>query len=246
MNRITAVNALRAAHPALADGAYQARTSTVKPSPLLNTKCKREAQTIKAKDGWVMTCYRFSKTKQIWKSDYPNQVPGWSRFDADTNTEYVVLANTSDGARTVTIPTSTPSTVFSGIFGSTLNPKTLSNGKLTVKVPARTVAVFKANAAVPAVTANISSSISFKQYGNSGHPEITAKLTGTTSPAVATFVYRTSGEAEWQVLGADDNSTYRMVVPEWAWDVDGSIDVAAVIRTPNGRYAISPALTIAK
>ncbi|MEY3407418.1 MAG: hypothetical protein RL038_479, partial [Actinomycetota bacterium] len=73
-----------------------------------------------------------------------------------------------------------------------------------------------------------------------------AKLTGTTSPAVATFVYRTSGAAEWQVMGADDNNTYRMVVPEWAWDVDGSIDVAAVIRTPNGRMAISPAITIAK
>jgi glycosidase len=246
MNRIKAVNELRENHPALTNGTLQSRKTSVKPSRLVNKKCRKEAKSVITSDKWLLTCINFSKKRQVWRADFPNQVPGWSRFDSETNTEYVVLANTSDGARTVTISTSTPSTVFNGILGTSQNPTSLANGNVTLKVAARSVAVLRAAAPVPAVTAELSASISYDRYGNSSHPEIKTTLVGSSSPAVATFVYRTSSSDPWTLMGSDDNRNYMMVVPDWVWGEDDEIEIAAIIRTPNGRMAVSPIVTAQK
>jgi glycosidase len=246
MNQLKAVNTLRAAHPALADGAQELRAGVVKLSKQVGKPCKSEARSIKTTDGWELTCMRINKKKQIWKADYPNQVATWSRFDTDTNTEYVVLANAADGKRVVTVPTSTPSTTFRGILGSTSAPVSKADGKVTVTVPARGVVVMKADSAVPAVTGNFAATISYKAIGISGKPELTASVSGTNSPMVATFVYRESSSDEWKVMGADDNRTYRMVIPNWAWGSGSSIEFAAILRAPNDRVAVSPLLTVQK
>jgi hypothetical protein len=48
------------------------------------------------------------------------------------------------------------------------------------------------------------------------------------------------------LMGSDDNRNYMMVVPDWAWDEDDLIEIAAIIRTPNGRVAVSPIVTAEK
>lgn len=246
MNQLKAVNLLREAHPALADGAQELRAGVVRLSKQVGKPCKFEARSIKTNDGWELTCMRLSRKKQIWRADIPNQVATWSRFDTDTNTEYLVLANTADGSRVVTVPSSTPSTTFRGILGSVATPASKADGKVTVTVPARGVVVLKADSAVPAVTGNFSATISYKAAGISFKPEISAAVTGTNSPMVATFVYRASNQDDWKVMGADDNRSYRMVIPAWAWAGASSAQFAVILQAPNGRVAVSPVVTAQK
>lgn len=246
MNAIKSVTALKSANEALTTGAYQYRKTTVKQSTQVNKTCKSEAKTIVTKDKWQLTCFRFNKKKQVWQADYPNQVAAWSRFDTQTNTEYVVYSNTSDGIREVTLTTSTPNTNFAGLLGSSATFKSDATGKLTVKVPARKVAVFKAASAVPEVTTSITAAVAYTSYGKSGSPEVSATLTGTSSNAIATFIYRETPSSEWKVFGADDNRSYRMVIPEWVFGDETTVEIAVIIRTPDGDLAISPALSVNK
>jgi hypothetical protein len=246
MNYIKKLGVLRAAHPALTDGALIWRKATTKLPKEAGTACKPLWKSMITKTTkWNLTCSKV-KGKLVWTADYKTEVAAWSRIDAAARREYVVLSNSSDGVRTVTLPTSSFKNQFLGIFGVTTKATSTSTGILTVSVPARTVAVFKAGAALPTPKAAVTATVIYNRLGAPGVPVISAKLSTTTDPLTTTFIYRANSSSEWAVLGIDDSPSYKMAIPVWAWAGANSMQVAAITKTTNGRLSVSPALTITK
>jgi pullulanase/glycogen debranching enzyme len=246
MNYIKSLGALRQAHPALTDGAMIWRKVTTKLPKEHGTSCSKQWKVLITKTTkWALTCTKV-KSKLVWTVDYQKEVAGWSRIDAATNREYVVVANSTDGARTVTLPTSSARKSFTGVFGSAASATANATGQLTVTVAARSVAVFKANASIPAPAAAVASTVIYNKLGSPGAPVISAKLSTTTDPLTVTFIYRANSNSPWAVIGSDDSPSYKMAIPDWAWNGGSTMQVAAITKTTNGRLSSSPKLTVTK
>jgi hypothetical protein len=245
LNTITKLGALRAAHPALTTGAMIVRKAVVTMPVEHGKKCTKEAQSkFSSKDRWEITCIKFSKKRQVWQVDNPRQVAAWSRIAQSDKREYVVLANSSDGKRVATITTSSPSTKFRGIFGSTTIRSSDKAGKLLVSIPARTVVVLRADGAVKSQLAAPTVTVGFNANGLSDEPEIVAQLSDRSVPVVVTFVYREDAAAQWKPLGVTDDGVYRMIVPSRILTADPSIQVAAIVKTASGLTSFSPTVSV--
>jgi glycosidase len=186
---------------------------------------------------------------QAFRSEHPGFVQGaaitryadtnviaWSRIDATDNHEFLVVANNSKTIRTVTIPVSTKSSAFVGVFGSTATFN--SSGKTTIKVtvPARKAIVLRAanTLTIPEVLPVLT--LKVKTDYTAQAPMLLASTTAKT-PLVVTFLARASESDEWEVIGVDDSPTYRFALDPWVWGDNASMQFAVIARTYDGRVA---------
>jgi hypothetical protein len=156
-----------------------------------------------------------------------------SRFDAVARREYVVAFNTGSEPAAATFTTSTPSSAWTALQG-TSTPTTDAAGRLTVTVPARASIVLKADAvlpqpAAPAVTVKVG-----KDYAT-GKYRLSAAVPGA-DPSTVTFVMRRRGAANWTTLGSDDARPFRVFIPP----MRGTVEVAAVVKDTTGQVASTP------
>ncbi len=186
---------------------------------------------------------------QAFRTQYPGFVRGaaitrfgndyvaaWSRIDATDNHEFLVVANNSKVAKTVSIPVSTKSSAFTGVFCTTI--KFTSNAKSSVKVtvPARKAIVLRAANTLTIPTTAPVLTLKAKADYLAQAPILVAGTTAKT-PLVVTFLARATANDDWQVIGTDDSPTYRFVLDPWVWNGNSSMQFAVIARTYDGKVA---------
>ncbi|MFC5043150.1 pullulanase-type alpha-1,6-glucosidase [Ornithinimicrobium kibberense] len=138
-------------------------------------------------------------------------VYAFSRIDADELVEYVVVANNSTETASVSVPTYSEKTQFTGIYGDTARIRTGTDARLAVDVAPLSVEVYRAGKALkprqeaPAVYLDSPSAGGVV----GGRAEIGASVPDHVFAQV-TFAYRPVGGEDWTVLGTDDNAPYRV------------------------------------
>jgi glycosidase len=160
-----------------------------------------------------------------------------SRIDAATRTEYVIAFNSGDEASTVTFPTSTPSTTWTPLLGSSA-AATDAAARMTVAIPARSSIVLRADAPLPQPAAPSVTLKSSKDFPT-GKYRLTASVPGA-DPSTVTFVMRRKGAATWTPLGSDDARPFRVFVPASR----ANVEVVAVVKDSVGHVASSTSLPL--
>ena len=191
---------------------------------------------------------------------YADEGPGiyaFSRIATGKNREYVVAANSADVAKTATFPTYSANSTFTRVWpapgkglkgakgakGSDAGVALRSDAakKVTVQVPARSVAVYRA--AAPLKSDRLAPTPSIAA------PDAGAILEGRTPVSVdlprddfqqATVSWRTVGAPSWTRLGTDDNAPYR-VFHDVADLAKGTIvEYRVVVRDHDGDLGVAP------
>jgi glycosidase len=163
-------------------------------------------------------------------------VSAWSRIDASDNHEYLVVVNNGKTAKTVSIPVSTKSSNFVGVFGSTQTFRSNTKSVVKVTIPARKAIVIKAAKTLTIPTAAPVLTLKVKSDTTAYAPTLVASTT-TKTPLVVTFLARATENDEWQVIGTDDSPMYRFVLDSWVWDGNETMQFAVIARTYDGKIA---------
>jgi glycosidase len=157
-----------------------------------------------------------------------------SRIDSATRTEYVVAFNTAGQPTTVTLPTASPNSSWTGLMGSP-GTRTGADARMTITIPPRSSMVLRADQPLPTPPAP-SVTIRSAKDSVSGKYRLTAIVPGI-DPSSVTFVMRRRGEQDWTVIGTDDARPFRVFVPPTR---GVTVEVAAVVKDSAGGVASSP------
>ncbi|GAB2622712.1 1,4-alpha-glucan branching enzyme [Paractinoplanes abujensis] len=155
-----------------------------------------------------------------------------SRVDRAQRVEYVVAANSSTTAKTVTVDTWTPSTTFRGIYGSTAAPQTAADGKVTITVPPLSAVALRADKSVSASSAP---TVTFTSPADALVPTRTKLAVETTGDPLARVTFAAQvGDGPWRLVGSGTNAAYH--------DLTGlaggtTVRYKAVVRDGKGRLA---------
>ncbi len=154
---------------------------------------------------------------------------------ADAGVEYVVALNSGTSARTVTVPTGSPSTGFQRIYPATGSAATGSTRGLSVEVPALGAVVLRADKAQPVPSSGASVRLTPPPAGAEvvGPTEIGATVTGSVFGEV-TFAARAVGQSDWTVLGTDDAAPYRVYADLASFGKGTKVELRAVARDLGG------------
>ncbi len=154
-----------------------------------------------------------------------------SRIDAQARVEYLIAFNNSDEAATVSVPTSTPSSAWTGLLGSG-SATSDATGRVSLTVPALSSVVLQAAQPMPVPAAPSVSLRTAKDVLTSRY-RLTATVPGT-DPSSVTFLMRRQGQTSWTVVGTDDARPFRVYVPPQR---GVTVDLAAVVRDSAGQTA---------
>jgi pullulanase-type alpha-1,6-glucosidase len=162
----------------------------------------------------------------------------FSRVEAKSGTEYLVVANNSTAARSATFSTFGKNAKFAQIHGGTAVLTSGKDTRVTASVPALSVSVWKARSRIAARKAAPTTWLTSPQPGGvvGGRAEISAALTENAFAQV-TFAARPVGTSTWRVLGTDDNAPYRVFN-----DVSGAakgtlLEYRAITRDSSGNVS---------
>ena len=138
-------------------------------------------------------------------------VYAFSRVDAASGREYLVVANNSTTAKSATFATFGKNATFNPIYGGHTEVRSGKDTRVTATVPALSVSVWKAQAHLPDRESAPATWITSPQPGGvvGGRAEISAALTDSAFSQV-TLATRPVGTSSWRVLGTDDNAPYRV------------------------------------
>jgi pullulanase-type alpha-1,6-glucosidase len=135
----------------------------------------------------------------------------FSRIDEASRTEYVVALNNAPSAKSATFATYGHNQDFRPLYGTTATERSAKDGRLSVTLPAQSVAVWKADS--PMDKPKSASPVYLTSPGAGdvvgGRAEIGAAIPANTF-AQTSFYYRPVGTTDWQSLGTDDNAPYRV------------------------------------
>ena len=138
-------------------------------------------------------------------------VYAFSRVDAASGREYLVVANNSTTAKSATFATFGKNATFNPIYGGHTEVRSGKDTRVTATVPALSVSVWKAQAHLPDRESAPATWITSPQPGSvvGGRAEISAALTENAFAQV-TFAVRPVGTSAWKALGTDDNAPHRV------------------------------------
>jgi pullulanase-type alpha-1,6-glucosidase len=134
-----------------------------------------------------------------------------SRIDKADKREYLVVANNATTDKTATFSTYSARSKFAPLLGTSGDLRADASGRVTVTVPALSVAVYRANSTMEVSTAAPAIYPTSPSAGGvvGGRAEIGAAVPANTFAEV-TFLQRPVGTSAWTTLGTDDNAPYRV------------------------------------
>src|SRR5690606_17847489 len=160
----------------------------------------------------------------------------FSRMLPADGVEYVVAVNNDVEPATATFPTFSADTDFTPVHGAEGAITSGADTRVSVEVAPLSAVVYRASAPAPGSESPPQISLSGGEL--TGRAEVTAEVTSQESGSMpfvqVTFAARPMGsEAEWQVLGTDDQPPYR-VFADTATLPDGEVELVAVAKPPSG------------
>jgi pullulanase-type alpha-1,6-glucosidase len=135
----------------------------------------------------------------------------FSRIDKERRYEYVVALNNAAAPASATFATYGHNQTFAPVYGTTSSVRSGKDGRLTVTLPAQSVAVWKASTPMDKPRSAPPVYLTSPSAGGvvGGRAEIGAAITTNTFAQVS-FLYRPVGTTAWKALGTDDNAPYRV------------------------------------
>jgi pullulanase-type alpha-1,6-glucosidase len=135
----------------------------------------------------------------------------FSRIDTAHRTEYVVALNNATEAKSATFATYGHNQNFAPVYGTSSVVRSAKDGRVTVTLPAQSVAVWKATSPMDRPQSAPAVYLTSPGAGDvvGGRAEIGAAIPDNTFAQVS-FVYRPVGTTAWKALGTDDNAPYRV------------------------------------
>jgi pullulanase-type alpha-1,6-glucosidase len=135
----------------------------------------------------------------------------FSRIDTAHRTEYVVALNNATSAKSATFATYGHNQDLAPVFGTSTTLRSAKDGRVTVTLPAQSVAVWKAVSPMDKPASAPPVYLTSPGAGDvvGGRAEIGAAIPANTFAQV-TFLYRPVGTSAWTTLGTDDNAPYRV------------------------------------
>ena len=161
-----------------------------------------------------------------------------SRIDAADRREFVVGFNNAKTDKTLTIPTSTPSTLFKSVWGSGVDATSAANGTITITVPAYSSIVLRAENQLPAATTAVAPVLSYEFDTGNKTVNLSATL-ATSDPATVSFAMKLPGAKSWTYLGSDDAATFRLYWNYTKALKGKKIAFVAISKTTSGAVAVS-------
>ncbi|GAA3789024.1 pullulanase-type alpha-1,6-glucosidase [Streptomyces coacervatus] len=132
----------------------------------------------------------------------------FSRTDARTGQEYVVVFNNAGDEKTASFATGSANMKFRGIYGTSADVTSDTDKKVTVTVPAGSAVVLKAAGKLAEPTAKPTLSLKAPATGATGTVEISADVDGGRLNRVV-FAAQT-GNGKWKTLGSADHAPYKV------------------------------------
>jgi pullulanase-type alpha-1,6-glucosidase len=162
----------------------------------------------------------------------------FSRVDAASGTEYIVVANNSITTKSATFATYGKNARFAQIYGGSAALTSAKDTRVTASVPALSVSVWKAQSKIAQRKAAPTTWLTSPQPGAvvGGRAEISAALTENAFDQV-TFAVRPVGTSSWRVLGTDDNAPYRVFDDVSALAKGTLLEYRAITRDNSGNVS---------
>ncbi|MBC7561087.1 MAG: pullulanase-type alpha-1,6-glucosidase [Dermatophilaceae bacterium] len=162
----------------------------------------------------------------------------FSRVDAASGTEYLVVANNSTSAKSATFATYGKNATFAQIYGGRTALTSGKDTRVTASLPALSVSVWKAQGKIAQRKAAPATWLTSPQPGAAvgGRAEISAALTESAFAQV-TFAVRPVGTSPWRVLGTDDNAPYRVFDDVSALAKGTLLEYRAITRDSSGNVS---------
>ena len=164
-----------------------------------------------------------------------------SRFDKADKREYLVAFNSGSTAKTVTVPTATPSTSWQSLLSGTVLNSSIT-GDLTLSVPARGTIILRAATQLPASDSNISVTLS-AQIDTASQSVLLTSGVPNQDLGTVTFAMKVDS-GSWSAIGSDDSRGFGMT-----WDYrtfvgsavpSGSkISFVAIYTSSSGTISVS-------
>jgi glycosidase len=165
-----------------------------------------------------------------------------SRVDRDARREYLAAFNASEEPATVTVPTATPSSMWTRLLGPATTATTAANGRVTLRIPPLSALLFRADTDLPKRgAARLTLKAASDLYTNLLRVTATS---ATADPLSVTFAVRRGGAKEWKRVAVDDGSPYRAYLDPRAFKRGESISVVAAALASDGTVSTSPVLTL--
>ena len=162
-----------------------------------------------------------------------------SRIDKASKREYVVVTNNASTAKTATFATYSPNARFDELLGSGGDIKADRFGRVTVKVPALSVRVFRAASSMPGASAAPVIVPMMPKTGGTvgGRAELSVALADTSAFAEVSFYYRPAGTTDWKRIGTDDNPRYSVHQDVSSMPKGTLLEYRFVAKDLQGRYS---------
>ena len=163
-----------------------------------------------------------------------------SRIDAAARREYLAAFNASEAAVTVTVQTATPSSAWSPLLGTSTATTSLANGRTTLRIPALSAALFRADATLPRRgAAKLRLAISSDRFTNLVRVAADA---ASVDPLSVTFAVKRPGK-KWARVGTDDGAPYGVFVDPRGFGLGQAVSFVAVARSSDGTISRSAVVT---
>jgi glycosidase len=163
-----------------------------------------------------------------------------SRIDAAARREYLAAFNASEVAVTVTVQTATPSSAWSPLLGASTATTSLANGRTTLRIPALSAALLRADATLPRRgAAKLRLAISADRFTNLVRVAADA---ASVDPLSVTFAVKRPGKT-WARIGTDDGAPYGVFVDPRGFGRGQAVSFVAVARSSDGTISRSAVVT---
>ncbi len=162
----------------------------------------------------------------------------FSRVDAASRTEYLVVANNSTTAKSATFATYGKNATFGQVYGGRTTLRSAKDTRVSATVAPLSVSVWKAQDTIARRSAAPATWLTSPQPGAvvGGRAEISAALTESAFSQV-TFAVRPVGTSSWRVLGTDDNAPYRVFDDVSAQAKGTMLEYRAITKDSSGNVS---------
>jgi glycosidase len=165
-----------------------------------------------------------------------------SRIDREDRREYLAAFNAAVEPATVTVQTATPSSSWTAVFGQGPGATTTANGRATLRIPALSAVLYRADEQLPRrgaarLTVRAASDLYTDLLRLTATP-------ATVDPLDVTFAIRRAVSSAWRRLGTDDGAPYRVFLDPKDFKPGERVSVVAVARASDGSVSASSVLTV--
>jgi glycosidase len=160
-----------------------------------------------------------------------------SRIDASARRELLALFNNGTAPTRITLPTSTPASSWTSLFGDSGPVTTDQTGKLTVTVPPEDAILLRASQQIPVALAS-RPTLRVAADDLSNLWAATATVSGL-APVTVAFAVKRAGSSTWRRLDVDDSPPYRAFLDPAKFRKNEQVQLVAIARALDGSTAVS-------